>query len=75
VAVALVAFAVTPFGITGLLRTGLASGVAVLVALAVAIACWFRRARAVAGGIALGTIAWAALVASALRAMDAGPRF
>ena len=76
IALASAAFLGTPFAITALFRLGVGPGpVPFALLLVVALASWLRGYRAPAVGIALGTIAWAVVLASILNAMGTGARF
>ena len=59
VALGVVAFFGSPFVVTGLFRLGIPGVFPFVVLLAVAVAAWAKRHRAIAVGLAGGTLAWA----------------
>jgi len=66
------AFCASPFLVTGMFRLGVPSGLPLIVLLAAAVAAWFRRRRAIAVGLAAGTLAWFVALLLIIRDMGNG---
>jgi hypothetical protein len=71
----IIAFIAAPFLITGLFRLGVEGFIPFALLLLVSAGAWLWRRRAVAVGLALGTVAWAAALVVILSQMGSGGSF